>query len=609
MLLTSTQVTEEFIKYGLINEGESIPGVEGLIKNIAIVISSEFSFAGEKTDRNSIYAFPRKNMSPSNKESQTPNCVYEAQLYSLIHDKSSSFLSASFNRNQGVSYLDEGPSEGLSWSRKSIKSFELYKRVEEILYSVIAIDQVSSSFELKSSLSKSILSPLIIRIIDNMTVSNNVYSEAAWNDNLDAASKNAIRDKIEDLTTALFGKINTSDIVDMLTDESTSSALSANQGKVLKGLVDAATVTVVDVLNSTSTTSALSANQGKFLKTLVDAVSTVIVRDVLTSTSSADALSANQGKVLNDLITSSAVTVVDVLDSTSTSDALSAKQGKSLKTLVDAVSSIVVEDVLSSSSTTNALSSNQGKVLKDLIDSSTSVVAVEDNLTSTATTNSLSANQGRALKSLIDSIVHVTVDDVLNSTSTTNALSANQGRSLKMLYDGITHTTVTDSLVSTSTTEALSANQGKELKALIDGGGGSSSSSSSVYCAASTAGGSSYYNGSYIGMTNILKQSGSFTVDGNGVKVPDNGFYKITIVLTEKGSNSDGTTGSIKVSHDNTTINTKFSLYRYNTNPQVRVVIDVIELTAGELIEVDISVGSMKWDGGKSANSLIIEKL
>jgi hypothetical protein len=65
--------------------------------------------------------------------------------------------------------------------------------------------------------------------------------------------------------------LKNTDIVDNLTSTSTTSVLSANQGSVLKTLIDSKTNTpVIDNLNSTSTTSALSANQGKILKGTLD---------------------------------------------------------------------------------------------------------------------------------------------------------------------------------------------------------------------------------------------------------------------------------------------------------------------------------------------------
>lgn len=63
-------------------------------------------------------------------------------------------------------------------------------------------------------------------------------------------------------------------------------------------------INIIDNLESTSQTDALSANQGRVLKGLIDDVDNISVVNNLTSTSSTDALSANQGKILNDKITS-----------------------------------------------------------------------------------------------------------------------------------------------------------------------------------------------------------------------------------------------------------------------------------------------------------------
>lgn len=64
-----------------------------------------------------------------------------------------------------------------------------------------------------------------------------------------------------------------------------------------------AIINIVDNLESTSVTDALSANQGRVLKELIDDVSSVNVVNNLTSTSTTDALSAYQGKLLNEKIT------------------------------------------------------------------------------------------------------------------------------------------------------------------------------------------------------------------------------------------------------------------------------------------------------------------
>ena len=87
---------------------------------------------------------------------------------------------------------------------------------------------------------------------------------------------------IADNTTAINERVKIADIVDDLTTGGTMLPLSAEQGKVLKNLVDTTVnILVEDDLTSTSTTNALSANQGKVLKGLTDTNST----DIATNTS------------------------------------------------------------------------------------------------------------------------------------------------------------------------------------------------------------------------------------------------------------------------------------------------------------------------------------
>lgn len=97
-------------------------------------------------------------------------------------------------------------------------------------------------------------------------------------------------------------------------------------------------IRVMDNLTSTGTTDALSANQGKELKTLVDTkVPITDIKDNLTSSDINKPLSANQGKELKTLIDTK-VPITDIKDNLTSSDTnkpLSAKQGKALKSLAD----------------------------------------------------------------------------------------------------------------------------------------------------------------------------------------------------------------------------------------------------------------------------------
>ena len=89
---------------------------------------------------------------------------------------------------------------------------------------------------------------------------------------------------IADNTTAINERVKIVDIVDDLTTGGTTVPLSAEQGKVLKGLVDSSVnITVEDNLTSTSTSNALSANQGRELKALLDSNASNITGAVMTT--------------------------------------------------------------------------------------------------------------------------------------------------------------------------------------------------------------------------------------------------------------------------------------------------------------------------------------
>lgn len=135
---------------------------------------------------------------------------------------------------------------------------------------------------------------------------------------------------------------------------------------------------VVDNLNSTSTANPLSANQGRVLKGLIDSIQTLLESDDTDLDTLQEIVNyIKDNKDLIDAITITKISYSDIVDNLTTELAgkpLSAKQGVVLKGLIDALSSAKVaytdaEDSLTSSSTTKYLTANQGKVLKALIDS------------------------------------------------------------------------------------------------------------------------------------------------------------------------------------------------------------------------------------------------
>lgn len=92
-----------------------------------------------------------------------------------------------------------------------------------------------------------------------------------------------------------------------------SGQMTITEGATIEGILS---VPVVDALDSTSVTSALSANQGKVLNDAIAGIESVTVVDALDSTSATSALSANQGKVLNEAL--AAKTAAHQADSTAT---------------------------------------------------------------------------------------------------------------------------------------------------------------------------------------------------------------------------------------------------------------------------------------------------
>lgn len=114
-------------------------------------------------------------------------------------------------------------------------------------------------------------------------------------------SGNSIKEYIneiltEEIETLITSTVEAAKVIveNVLTSTSAVNALSANQGKALKDIIDtmktkldgiaagANKTTVENVLTSTSTTNALSSNQGRALKALIDAKQKTITRGTAT---------------------------------------------------------------------------------------------------------------------------------------------------------------------------------------------------------------------------------------------------------------------------------------------------------------------------------------
>ena len=250
-------------------------------------------------------------------------------------------------------------------------------------------------------------------------------------------------------------------VVDDLETPSAIDALSANQGVVLKELIQSSTVVVVNNLTSDSTDKALSAAQGKELKRLIDAIP-------------------------------GPVTVVDSLDSSSTTSALSAAQGKALKGMIDNIpagpegpqgpAGPAGPAGVTSASATYDGDPNPGNPAVSVNLNNTALAFTFSNLKGEkGDTGAAGANgspgaqgpQGPAGPAGVTSAA-ATVDNNTGipsvSVSLVNGLLSFAFSNLKGADGTGPAVTVVNDLTTGGTTSALSAEQGKVLKQLIDSG-------------------------------------------------------------------------------------------------------------------------------------------
>ncbi len=186
-------------------------------------------------------------------------------------------------------------------------------------------------------------------------------------------------------------------------------------------------------MTSTSTTSALSANQGKVLEDSKE-------DDLLNPGSNGHILSSTTAGVRSWVANT---TVVNNLTSTSTTSALSAAQGKALDTNK--------EDDLGDPTTTGFILSSTALGVRSWV--ANAGVTVVDDLTTGGTTSALSAEQGKTLQT--------TKEADLGDPTTNGYLLSSTALGVR---SWVANTTVVNNLTSTSTTSALSAAQGKALE-------------------------------------------------------------------------------------------------------------------------------------------------
>ena len=216
-------------------------------------------------------------------------------------------------------------------------------------------------------------------------------------------------------------KLNKTEIIDNLESTDTDKALSANQGKELKTLVDGKA-------NKQTSGGGFEGGEGAtigFEVYIMDGNTEIIYGKggAIGKNSSAQNGGAVGSGASTDDGFAGGYNAKTVLASGSTIDAIQLGTGtnsnsKTLQVynyqLMDADGNIPLErlsnapkteiiDNLESTDTDKALSANQGKELKTLVDSKVNTSDIIDNLTSSDTDKALSANQGKELKTLVDS--------------------------------------------------------------------------------------------------------------------------------------------------------------------------------------------------------------
>lgn len=172
--------------------------------------------------------------------------------------------------------------------------------------------------------------------------------------------------------------------------------------------------TLVDNLTSTSTTTALTANQGRVLNASITTHSGDTVKHITSAERTAWNAKSDFSGSYNDLTNKPNIptptTVENILTSTSTTSALSSNQGRVLNTNITNHINDVVKHVTDAERTSWNAKSNFSGSYTDLTNKPTipSATTIVNNLTSTSTTSALSASQGKVLN---DKIVALKINE------------------------------------------------------------------------------------------------------------------------------------------------------------------------------------------------------
>lgn len=137
MLLLKSAILSALDDYGIrdITSSNPVVGLDGIIKDAAIFVSTNFDFKGIKSDPTSIYAFPRDEVNEDNPLNYTPECVNEAMMLYVIE----SLRNCNTGRNP-VSAFGAGTVNtriGRVWDERELSTNPLYISMLAIMEPVL----------------------------------------------------------------------------------------------------------------------------------------------------------------------------------------------------------------------------------------------------------------------------------------------------------------------------------------------------------------------------------------------------------------------------------------------------------------------------------------
>ena len=363
---------------------------------------------------------------------------------------------------------------------------------------------------------------------------------------------------IADNTTAINERVKIVDVVDDLTTGGTMLPLSAEQGKVLKNLLDTTVnILVEDDLTSTSTTNALSANQGRELKGITDTNSTDIdtntsgiatnVTDIATNTSAIATNVTDIGNNATNIATNTSGIATNVTDIATNATNIATNTSAIATNVTDIATNTTniatntsaiatnVTDIGTNASTITAINTLvDGKIYLGDVNGAAQEVTLSGDVTmSNAGVTSIGAN--KVLSSMIDDGT-IVVSDLAND-AVTNVKIATGVDVIKLANGSVTNTEL--QYIGTLNADAQTQ---------IDNLSSNGSTNASAITAINTLGDGKIYLGDVNGATQEVTLSGDVTLANDGTVTIENdavSYAKVQNIVTANRVLGSTTAGGI----------------------------------------------------------------